>query len=165
MKKIILSFVVAFFLFLPMVKADNEKVQVYIFKGDGCPHCEDALEFFNGLTEEEKAMFELNEYEVWYNEDNKEMMKKVAEKLEETASGVPYIIVGNQSFKGFDDETGASVLTMIREMYENQDLTDIVSEFIPNNSSNNLVVIGFVGCIVVVVLLVILARKRNEEVV
>jgi glutaredoxin len=157
-KKILMAFVAAI-LFIPFVARAEEKVQVYIFRGEGCPHCEEALEFLDALSDEEKAKFDLNQYEVWNDTSNASLMKSVASALGETASGVPYIVIGEQSFSGYDDEIGESIVATIDSMYENQDLTDVVAPLIGSNN-DTIVVVGF---LVVVVLLVggaVVARKK-----
>jgi glutaredoxin len=164
MKNKLLILMVAVLLFLPYSVKANEKVPVYIFRGEGCPHCEEALEYFDALSDEDKAKFDLIEYEVWYDENNSNIMSKVAAKLGETASGVPYIIVGEKSFSGFDDSTGESIMAAINEMYESNEIIDIVDPIVNNveNTKNNDTAIVVITCAVVLaaVLLIIKARKE-----
>ena len=145
MKKIkYLFFIVVAFLALPfMVFAEDEQtsaesakeeVNLYFFRGEGCPHCEEAEEWFKSIEEEYGSMFKIVDYEVWNNEDNSELMSKVTEARNEEASGVPYIIVGNKSWNGFDKETMASEITdQIKSEYEkaSKDRYDIM-KLLPN---------------------------------
>ena len=50
MKKILLSLIaiISTFVFIPLVNAKND-VTVYMFTKNGCPACESAREYFNGL--------------------------------------------------------------------------------------------------------------------
>ncbi len=129
MKKVFMLFTLVLLAFPFVVKAEEkEKVNVYLFKGDGCPHCADAESYFNSLSEEEKNKFNLVRYEVWYNETNKNLMNQVAEKLEETVTGVPYIVIGEKTFSGFNDEIGENIMSFVTEMYESDAREDIVSE-------------------------------------
>ena len=128
MKKIMMLCMLALFAFPFVVKAEEEdKINIYLFKGDGCPHCADAEDYFNSLSEEEKDKFHLIKYEVWYNETNKKLMDQVAEKLEETVTGVPYIVVGEKTFSGFNEEIGEEIMNFVNEMYEGDSREDIVS--------------------------------------
>lgn len=129
MKKLFMLFTLIL-LSLPLsIKAEEqEKVNIYLFKGDGCPHCADAETYFNSLSDEEKNKFNLVKYEVWYNETNKELLDKVAEKLEETVTGVPYIVVGEKTFSGFTDEIGEEIMNSVTEMYEGDSREDVVFE-------------------------------------
>lgn len=159
MKKILLSIVLASFMFIPNVFA-KEKVQIYMFKGDGCPHCEDALKFFNSLTDADKEKFELHEYEVWRDEKNKELMEKVSESFGEDVSSVPYIIVGEKTFRGFDEEIGQDILEYVNTMYESGELVDKVKDIVVPKT-NPVVVISLLGSFVVIIGFLIWARKRS----
>lgn len=159
MKKLIIGLLLL--LCLPgMVQAKEEKVQVYLFKGEGCPHCEEALEFFNGLSKEEKELFELNEYEVWNDTRNKTLMTKVASKLGEQTKGVPYIVIGEKSFNGFTKEIGEQILTTIHEMNEEKNFEDIVSPFTKKGMSDSIAVGAFVVSIAAIIIFIIIARNK-----
>ena len=98
--------------------SSKNEVKVYLFRGEGCPHCADAEEFFTSIEEEYGSMFEVIDYETWYDEENQELMKKVADARGEEASGVPYIIVGNKSWNGYTDNYGEEILAEIKSEYE-----------------------------------------------
>lgn len=159
MKKILVSIVLASFMFIPNVFA-KEKVQVYMFKGDGCSHCEDALKFFNSLADEDKAKFELHEYEVWHDEKNKALMEKVSESLGENVSSVPYIIIGEKTFRGFDEEIGEDILEYVTSMYESGEMIDKVKDIVVPKT-NPIVVIFLLVSFAVIIGFLIWARKRS----
>ncbi len=158
MKKLCYVLVMALCL-IPSFVSAKEKVKVYLFRGDGCPHCEDAIEFFTNVSDEEKEKFELVQYEVWYSEENEEIMNKVASKLREEVSGVPYIVVGKKSFSGFNEEKGNSILALVDEMYENGDFTDVLKE---NNTT--IIIVICLGVIAVTVGAIIYFRKKNIKI-
>ena len=163
MKKILFSALMAVFLLLPFTARAEEKVKVYIFRGEGCPHCEEALEFFNSLESDVTSRFELIQYEVWNDENNKALMEEVASKLGDTVSGVPYIVIGDQSFKGFTDEIGEKMVNTINEYYENNTFIDALDGINVENKKDNsdAIVVGvFVTFIFVCAALIILARKK-----
>lgn len=113
-------------------EATNNEVNLYFFHGDGCPHCEEAQEWFDEIEEEYGDKFNLVSYEVWYNQENNDLMAAVAEARGETADGVPYIIVGNQSWSGFDESYKEDILAKIESDYsqdvdERYDIKDYVS--------------------------------------
>lgn len=108
------------------VHADGEEskeVKVYFFRGEGCPHCEEAEEWFKTIEEEYGSYFEVVDYETWYNQENAELMQKVASARGEEANGVPYIIVGNQSWNGFAQEYAPEIISKIQEEFE-KDVND-----------------------------------------
>ncbi len=186
MKKIFVLCTLALFLLPFSVKAEESgKVPVYLFRGEGCPHCEDALAYFNGLGEEDKKKLDLIRYEVWYNEENQKLMEQVAEKLGETVTGVPYIVVGDKSFSGFDDSIGEAIMDIVNEMQEKEDIVDIVADIetdaikdtgdsiTGSNTNTNtnavkdekkgndiVIIIGVCGTILVSCALLVLARKN-----
>lgn len=101
----------------------NKKVALYFFRGEGCSHCAEAEEWFESIQEEYGEYFEIKDYETWYNEDNADLMQKVAEVREESADGVPYIIIGNKSWNGFTDSYKDEILSEIKEVYA-QDVSE-----------------------------------------
>lgn len=107
---------------------DHEKINVYIFRGKGCGHCYNAVTYFYGLGDEFKDYFNVVTYEVWYNEGNSSLGKAVANELGKTFSGVPFIVVGDTSFGGFGDGTGAEVIKEALKAYQDKDYKDIVAK-------------------------------------
>ena len=110
---------------------DKKEVNVYFFKGEGCGFCAAGLEWFDELDDKYDDMYELHEYETWYDEKNANLMNAVADVRGETVSGVPYIVVGNQSWNGFDENVGKEILAKIKEEYkaeERYDVMDYVDE-------------------------------------
>lgn len=100
-------------------KKDTKEVNIYFFRGQGCSHCAEAEEWFKSIEEELGDRFEIIDYETWYNEDNAELMKKVAEARGEAeqATGVPYIIVGDKSWIGFADDYKEEIKDQINSEY------------------------------------------------
>ena len=100
-------------------KEENKEVKIYFFRGEGCSHCAEAEEWFKSIEEELGDRFEIIDYETWYNEDNAELMKKVAEARGEAeqATGVPYIIVGDKSWIGFADDYKEEIKDQINSEY------------------------------------------------
>lgn len=132
MKKLKFLLVAALVLFIPFVaKADTkEKINVYIFRGEGCPHCEEAITWFNDTLSKDKEYSEyynLVQYEVWYDEDNNTLMTNVAKELGTQASGVPFIVIGEKYFSGFSaSESPSAIKEAIKEAYNNKDYKDVV---------------------------------------
>ena len=97
--------------------ATNEKVTVYFFRGEGCSHCAEAEAWFESIQEEYGSMFKIFDYETWYNQDNAELMQKVATARGEEANGVPYIIIGNKSWNGFAESYESEMIEQIKQVY------------------------------------------------
>ncbi|MBQ2639470.1 MAG: hypothetical protein IJF92_01760 [Bacilli bacterium] len=97
---------------------DNKKVNVYFFRGKGCPHCEEAEQFFKSIEAEYGKYYTIVDYETWYNEDNAELMQKVAKERNEEATGVPYIIIGDESWNGYDTSYDDAIKAKIKKVYD-----------------------------------------------
>ena len=139
MKKISLLLIMLALLLVPFtVSAKDRKVNVYFFRGQGCSHCAEAEEFFKGIEGEYGKYYNLVDYEVWYNEDNSDLMEKVAKARDEDASGVPYIIIGDKSWNGFASDYADSIKNKIKEVYKQnpKDRYDVM-DFVNNNKSKN----------------------------
>jgi thiol-disulfide isomerase/thioredoxin len=84
------------------IKAQNKAV-IYMFWGDGCPHCAAAKPILQGMDQASEQV-ELNMYEVWYIEENQALFKKMAAAYEFEPQGVPTIFIGKQHWEGWNDQ-------------------------------------------------------------
>jgi hypothetical protein len=75
-------------------------VPVYVFWGDGCPHCA-KLEEFLERTLPRYPRAEVKRFEVWSNADNAKILQKVAAHLEVRGGGVPFTVIGDEAFIGY----------------------------------------------------------------
>ena len=148
-----LLLILPFALGITNVNAASKKINVYIFRGEGCPHCEEAIEWFEGTLandEEYKNLYKLVKYEVWYDESNADLMDGVAKELGTEASGVPFIVVGEKYFSGFSAESSPEELkNAIKEAYDNEDYQDVVKAVKKGSSVNRKIDKGSVLPIVI----------------
>lgn len=100
------------------VTSESNEVKLYFFRGEGCSHCAEAEAWFESIEAEYGAYFEIVDYETWYNEENYELMQRVANARGEQAQGVPYIIIGNQSWNGFTESYESEMISKIKEEFE-----------------------------------------------
>ncbi len=102
MKKIKISLLL-FLIIIPMkVKAENNMVNMYLFYGDGCPHCaalEEALDEIKG----EYPNLKVHMFEVWKNPNNGKLMNKAANLLGAKVTGVPFAVIGTRTFVGYSE--------------------------------------------------------------
>lgn len=103
---------------LENIKYDENKVNIYFFWGNGCPHCEKEFKFFESIDTEYGDYFTLNTFETWYDEDNRELLEQFASNMEDEITGVPYTIIGNKTFKGFSERYEEEMLEAIKEQYK-----------------------------------------------
>ncbi len=125
MKKIIFIFLM-FVCSIGLVNA--KEVNLYLFYGDGCPHCAKEKEYFKEL-ESKYDNLNIHQYEVWYDEDNQNLLSDVKDALNSTSNYVPYTVIGEKYFIGFNDDTKLQLEKAINNCIEN-DCEDIVSKVI-----------------------------------
>ena len=84
-------------------KETDKQATIYLFRGQGCSHCLDLLNYLNSILDEYGNKFKLVSYEVWNNTDNADLEEKVAELLNADVQkgSVPFLIIGDQYFIGF----------------------------------------------------------------
>lgn len=99
--------------------SDDEPINIYLFWGDGCGACANLKEFFNNLDNSYNNYFNLIKYEVWYNEENYELMHKIGDYLNQTYYAVPFLVVGDEIMIGADDAKKEYILEKIIEEYNN----------------------------------------------
>jgi len=102
MKKLLASFLsilALVFLAVPSVHAQNN-VNLYLFWGDGCPHCAEEKAYLSQILPN-YSNAKLNKFEIYFNQDNVRLMQEVSTKMDANASGVPFLIIGDQTFIGF----------------------------------------------------------------
>ena len=143
MKKLAKLFILALVLFIPFVgvnadekkSEEKSKVTIYLFRGEGCPHCAEAEEWFKELAKDEEysKYYNLVDYEVWYDENNAKLMDKVAKSLGTEASGVPFIVVGKKYFSGYSSAMSEDIKKAIKEAYEDKDYKDVVKNLQKNS--------------------------------
>lgn len=82
---------------------ENEKICLYLFWGQGCPHCAEEKPFLEELKGKYPKL-EVYEFEVFYNQDNVKLWENVCKKYGLQPVGVPMTFIGNKAFIGFSRE-------------------------------------------------------------
>lgn len=107
MKNIIKIFLAAislsiFFSFTPIdvFAAESNDVNIYLFWGDGCPHCAKEKEFLKNILPKYPNVKYYN-YEIYYNRNNIALMQSAADKINADAGGVPLLIIGDEDIVGY----------------------------------------------------------------
>ena len=105
---------------------ENDNVTLYFFHGDGCPHCALEREYLKELQEKYPKL-KIERYEVWYDDENSELLSKVEKAFGTTRSGVPTNVIGNTIMVGFSD-ISASKLERAIDYYYNNEYEDVVAK-------------------------------------
>lgn len=131
----------------------KEKINVYIFWGNGCGYCEAAINFFESIEDEYGKYFNLVKYEVWYEKDNNTLKENVAAYFGDDVTGVPYIVIGDETFGGYAEEYNEDLKEAIVDAYEDDDYIDVVAkvnagEVETKSNYDTLIVIGIFAVVI-----------------
>lgn len=87
---------------------DAKEITLYLFHGDGCPHCKEEIEYLSSIEEKyPNVTFTL--YEVWLDEANEALKTDVQKTLGSTSKGVPFTVIGERYFTGFGESTPTEI--------------------------------------------------------
>lgn len=131
-KYLLFCFLILFSIFGFNIKtlAAEKKVTIYLFHGDGCPHCAEEKKFLAKMQDKYDDI-EIKYYEVWYNEENDKLMNFMKEKYNNTRRGVPFTIIGDYSYVGYNSNIGYQIEENIKELLDIGD-TNSAQQIIEN---------------------------------
>lgn len=66
-----------------------DKINLYLFWGEGCPHCKKEKEFLQKLVQTNEDV-QLHDFEVYKNPENQIKLQEAAKKLNTEVNGVPF---------------------------------------------------------------------------
>ena len=104
----------------------GNKVRIYIFRGQGCGYCKRLLTYLNSIIDEYKDTVNIKTYEVWYDADNSALMDNAAATMGDTVGGVPYMIIGDKSFKGYSESSNNSIISQIKKVAAEENPYDVM---------------------------------------
>lgn len=90
------------------VRSADVQVVLVLFHGEGCPHCAAEREFLAGLSQRYPALA-IEQYEVWNDEANRQLLMETADRMGFEAAGVPVTIVGEQVWVGFSEAIATEI--------------------------------------------------------
>lgn len=163
LKRIIMVF--AILALFPIGVFAKEKVNVYLFKREGCGYCASALTFFNTLSEDEEYQnyFNLVTKETLNNKVNSELMEKTAKKLNVSLNGVPFIVIGDKHFEGYDPQGGYDdqIKAAIKNAYENE-TQDIVASIDDAKDTSATTIVILIAVVAGVAFLIYMAKDSQS---
>ena len=130
-KKILLLFVLCI-LFIPSVYAESSDnlVNIYLFYSDTCPHCSAEKKLLDELKEDYDNI-RIYKYEV-NTGDNAELLFEVAEMFDTEVTGVPFTVIADKVYKGFNYDNYKSKFLATIEYYSLHGYKDVVGEYLGN---------------------------------
>lgn len=157
---------------LSSYKESDDKVNIYLFRGKGCPHCSDFINYVNNtLLKKYSDYFNLISFETWYDENNATLLNQVGEFFNyDTNSqqfGIPFIIIGDKTFVGYSDSYNSQIEEEIVKLYKSKDKYDVFKEMAnPSNKTEPLsstFIIVFFNFIISSILCFILLKNSNKN--
>ncbi|MBD3354421.1 hypothetical protein GF361_00370 [Candidatus Woesearchaeota archaeon] len=99
------------FLFLVLLLAScfsaaaQDDIEIHVFYGQGCPHCGKLNLFLEDLQDKYPSI-EVKHFEVYNNQENRELFEDMTEAFGTFIQGVPTTFIDNQVIVGFSDKIG-----------------------------------------------------------
>ena len=133
MKKRLIKLLILTILFFPLVVSakEDDELTLYLFHGDGCPHCAEEMEYLDTLQKNHPNL-EIVKYEVWYDEENAKILEQINEAFGITRPGVPTNVIGKTVIMGFSEAISTKLERAIT-FYEKEEYDDIVKKMIEGN--------------------------------
>ncbi|MFP3914726.1 MAG: glutaredoxin family protein [Actinomycetota bacterium] len=88
--------------------AEGDIPPLLFFWGMGCPHCETEKAFLSELADDYPEL-EIRQFEVWYDEANRELFLAEMAERDLEARAVPTTIFGDRVWEGFDGSVGREI--------------------------------------------------------
>jgi thiol-disulfide isomerase/thioredoxin len=92
----------------------TENIIIYLFWGDGCPHCKKEKQFFAAMEKRYPSII-LKDFEVWYDQHNADFLTKMAHSYGVKASGVPIAFIDRKVFIGFSENTRKEITELLEK--------------------------------------------------
>lgn len=121
---------IALFLCFPVSVLAREKMTLYFFHGNTCPHCALAKEYLNEIKENYPNL-EIIGYEVWEDEKNEALLSEVRTVLSSDSRGVPFIVIGERYLTGFGSSRKQDIVDAIDYYVDHEsEYKDVVAQVI-----------------------------------
>lgn len=94
--------------------APENPVYIYVFYGDGCPHCAEAKPYFEQLAATYPEI-RLQTYEVYYDSENLKLFSLMAEEYGVEMLAVPTIFIGPYLLQGYSEDANSSIEAVVTQ--------------------------------------------------
>ena len=84
---------------------EDGKVNIYFFHKTSCPHCKKEGKLLDSL-EQKYENINVYRFEVSGNSQNAKYLDEVKKLFDETSGGVPYTVIGTETFLGYNSYVG-----------------------------------------------------------
>ena len=114
---------------LTNTSVDENKVNLYLFYGQECPHCEEERKFLDSIKDKYNDKLNIYLFEVWHDKNNASLMEKAKQEFGVSGTSVPFTVIGDKFFLGYSDSSASRIEATLNGFIEEDD-----------NSSNNVTI-------------------------
>ena len=100
---------------LTNTEVEENKINLYLFYGQECPHCEEERNWLDSIKEKYSDYLNIYEFEVWHNESNKKIMEDLKTLFNEKKDSVPFTVIGDAHYVGYSSAIGSRIENKIKE--------------------------------------------------
>lgn len=98
-------------------KVDKDKINLYFFRMDGCPHCAEEEKWLENIKDKYGDYLNIYDYEIKNSNKNREYYYNVKKVLnDEITKSVPYTVIGETYFVGFSETVSEQIENKIKEL-------------------------------------------------
>lgn len=108
------------------LEGDPDKVTVYFFWGETCPHCSKEKPFLEDLDEKYPGM-EVKMFETYNDPENVPLFKEAAAAHGIQARGVPATFIGEEHWLGFSERIKGDIEDYVRKCID-EGCEDLIAE-------------------------------------
>lgn len=143
MRRVLLLMVLGM-LFLPLAVAEDYTVKVHSFYGNGCPHCAKLHAFLEEM-QDKYAPLDVEEYEVYFDQENRALFQELSKEFNKEVGGVPTVFIDQKVIVGFSDTIADQLESEIQrcletdcgdplELAKTEETTKIIGDKSPSES-------------------------------
>lgn len=100
-------------------KVDKDKINLYFFRMDGCPHCAEEEKWLENIKDKYGDYINIYDYEIKNSNKNREYYYNVKKVLnDEITKSVPYTVIGETYFVGFSETVSEQIENKIKELID-----------------------------------------------
>ena len=148
---------------------NDYQVPIYLFWEYGCNHCDKLLDSLNENTNAYGKYFRLISFEISQDTNNKELLNEMIDFLNLDSHGVPFMIIGDYAYQGYQSSIEDDYLKNIITVYKQANRYDVISEMMEDQNKkiraekmDQLKSVMIVAIIMMVFITLIIYKRRQR---
>lgn len=98
-------------------RTEDAMVNVYLFWGDGCKHCDALMGALWEIAARHPGVFRVYGLETWHDDENESLLERYSGSLGLPDRKVPLLFVGDKVFQGYDAGVDSQIEGAIMSEY------------------------------------------------